>query len=655
MRLSRRLSTCVCVTLGYVLVALALSWPLPLHLNTHLTGGPGGDTGVYVWNTWVFKRELLSGKLPYFTNSIFWSGREANLSLHNYTPVADLMALVLQPAFGVIASFNLVYLLNAVLTGLGMYALARRYTSDRAVAWMAGAVFMMSPFLVTRGTGHFSLAAAAPLPLFVLYALRVCDQPSWRRAAPVGLLAAWAGLSDPYYLVYCLMLGVGIAVARTWNVTVSRRADAMPINSTDGAVLIAAAAVALLAWSRVQRIEIGPVVVTMGTLYNPVLLVTLLATARVTSRFRWSITLNAVPGRELWHASLAAASTALLLLSPWLVALVQRVREGTMVSAPVPWRSSTPGVDVLGLLVPNPNHPLMPEFVRQAISAGPGGYIEQVAALPLMAVVLIAVAWRRGHRLSPGWVVLTVGALLLSLGPFIHVAGINTYIPTPWVLLRYVPIIGDARAPSRFAVIAAMGCAVLLARALSHWRWRAPNRRHAVLAAAAALLAFELVPAPRPLYSASVPSIYDIVAADTRPVAVLELPFGLRDGLSSLGDFTAKTQFFQTYHGKPVFGGYLSRISDARKARYRARAVLGPIMTLSEGGTLTQQARLRAEAEAPIFLSTSSLGYVVIDRTRASAELRSFAIELFGLQKVAEGGGRELFVPADPAAVHAAR
>ena len=58
------------VVLGYVLAALAFSWPLPLHLGTHFTGDPGGDTGVYVWNQWVFHQELTTGHNPLATEKI---------------------------------------------------------------------------------------------------------------------------------------------------------------------------------------------------------------------------------------------------------------------------------------------------------------------------------------------------------------------------------------------------------------------------------------------------------------------------------------------------------------------------------------------------------------------------------------------------------
>ena len=80
--------------LAFVVLAAFLTWPLPLHLGTHLTGPPAGDTGSYVWNLWVFRHELESGRLPFYTSSILTFGNQApiDLSLHNYTTFANLIA-----------------------------------------------------------------------------------------------------------------------------------------------------------------------------------------------------------------------------------------------------------------------------------------------------------------------------------------------------------------------------------------------------------------------------------------------------------------------------------------------------------------------------------------------------------------------------------
>src|SRR5687767_4250378 len=153
----------------YTVVTVAFTWPLPAQLSTHLTGPLDSDTAVYVWNQWVFRHELVENRsLPYFTGKIFSLTPRANLSLHNYTTFANLLALPLMPWLGVVATFNVVFLLLTVLTAYAMFLLARDLTRhSEAEAWLAGLVFAWCPVLVTRGGGHFSLVAAAPLPIFL--------------------------------------------------------------------------------------------------------------------------------------------------------------------------------------------------------------------------------------------------------------------------------------------------------------------------------------------------------------------------------------------------------------------------------------------------------------------------------------------------------
>src|SRR5258706_3965723 len=128
---------------AYAVLAVALSWPLVLNLSTHLPGSLGGDTAVYVWNQWVFHEELVTHRsLPYFTDKIFSLSGRANLSLHNYTTFANVLALPLIERVGVVASFNLVYLVMTVLTAYAAFLLALRVTHGAAVeAWLAGAPF----------------------------------------------------------------------------------------------------------------------------------------------------------------------------------------------------------------------------------------------------------------------------------------------------------------------------------------------------------------------------------------------------------------------------------------------------------------------------------------------------------------------------------
>ena len=127
-----------------------------------------------------------------------------------------------------------------------------------------------------------------------------------------------------------------------------------------------------------------------------------------------------------------------------------------------------------------------------------------------------------------------------------------------------MPLVSAVRTPTRFAIVAALGIAILLGGALAAIGTRWPHRRRALGWAMLLLVGFELFPAPRTLYSGEYSPLSDIIAADPRPVRVLNLPFGVRDGVSSAGNFSARSQFEQTRHHKALIGGYLSRVSSRR-------------------------------------------------------------------------------------------
>jgi hypothetical protein len=341
--------------------------------------------------------------------------------------------------------------------------------------------------------------------------------------------------------------------------------------------------------------------------------------------------------------ALAAGVACAALLSPVLYAMSTTSGRQEWLGPKVYWRSSAPGVDLLAFLTPNPLHPLFGSATGGWLRALPNGFVENVASIPWVATaaILVAIVWKR-LRLPRPWVAYTLVFLLLAAGPFLRVAGSTTYVPGPWSLLRYVPVIGAARMPTRLTVIVMLGMAMLLGFALRHLRERSA-RPGLVVSVVGALLMFELLPAPRVLHSAHVPSIFSIIAADSRPVRVLHLPFGIRDGLSSRGNFSADAQFFQTFHEKPLVGGYLSRLPDGQVERYRKVRVLRVLMRLSEGRAVDAEMKAGALETARADAEKLRVGYVVVNRSRTSDELLEFAREAFAMRLVAADGEWELY------------
>jgi hypothetical protein len=644
------------VLAGYVIVALLFSWPLPRQLSTHLPGSPDGDTGVYVWNLWVFQHELLDHRtLPYFTSEIFAATGRANLSLHNYTAFANLLALPLVRLLGVVTTFNVVYLLLTVLAAYAMYLLAMRLTDgDDAVSWLAGALFAWSPVLVTRGMGHFSLVAAAPLPIFVLLLLRLRDRGSMRDAIALGVTVAWATACDVYYGVFCVMLTTAYLVASSVRIIRAEK-NITPIRLvvTGGLDLLAVSMAGLvfaLIVSEGWQFTVMGQVVRVRELYTPLLVLTVLVAIRAILHYRPR--LRPVSQDQLIASLKVLASTGVvsaMLMSPLLYAFGQRVLDGRIDRSTIFWRSSPPGLDALAFVTPNPNHPIAPPTLREWLAQlTRDGYLENVASIPLVALAVLLIGWKAGWRAPAMLLAIAIGFGLLSLGPFLRVAGVDTHIPAPWALFRYLPIVGLARSPGRFFIFAMVGVAALFALALHTLLARSPRIRRGALAGITVVLMFELLPAPRLLFSAEIPSIYRLIADDPRDVRVLELPFGIRDGTMAVGNYTSRTQFYQTAHGKAIIGGYLSRVSRRRVRDNERDPVLSALMRLSEGKPLSDRQAENLVSFWQAFVERTAVGYVVLDLKRAPEGLRAMTETDLRLEMIAHDGPLVLYRPARP-------
>jgi len=645
---------------GYVLLACILTWPLTRHLRTHLLGDPSGDLGNYVWNLWIFRHELLDhAHLPFSTDHVFAYSGGADFSLHNYTPIAGALGAPLISALGVVGAFNVVLLAFISASGLGVFVLARRLGLGTAAAWCAGALFMASPVLTARETAHFSLVIAASLPLFLWALLRALDMGRMRDAVLVGVVVAAATYSDSYYGIYCAIMGAFMVTWRFSRVEWPGRVTAWPRHALVLNVVIVFFGT-LIAWrvlSGTTRIAIGPVQIALQTLYTPLLVLVLAVALRAWLAWRPVLRLDDPEARltRLLRLGLVSVGVCLVLLLPQLIGTALRFASDRLPGTQIYWRSSPRGVDALAYFVPNPNHAWFGDVTRPWFMPDrQDAFPEFVGSFSIVAFAVIAAgAWLR--LLPRFWVAFTGFFVWLSLGPFIYIAGINTSVIGPWALLRYVPVIGMARSPSRFAVVAVLGMSLLAAFALEEFgrRYATPRWAWALLAG---ILAIELLPAPRPLYSAAVPEVYRLIATTgDESGRLLELPVGIRDGTSSLGDFNASSQYFQTSHRRPLIGGYLSRVSPWRKAETARVPMLRALFALSEGRELSAEGMDAARHSRNAFLRRSCVKFVVVNKHRASTDLQAFAVGALGLTLVHEDATYVLFTPADPPACDPAR
>jgi hypothetical protein len=608
-------------------------------------GPPSSDLGVYVWNLWVFRHEILAHQsFPFFTLEILSLTPRLPLTLQNYTTLSDLIAFFFIPVAGLVATFNLLTIANVAASAYAMFLLALRRTRDIAAAFSAGILFGFSPFMTARSVEHLSLTQAAPLPIFLLVLLRMKERPTLRLSGIAGLVVAWAFLSDPYYAVYCLLMLAGMAAYSL--VTIEYRGEFFRrgwwTTVLDVALLSLLALIVGVAMGGGGRLEVAGHRLSVVSLYTPVLVFITLLTVRVWTtlhlRLRW-----ALPSLRSTALLAPGAVVLAVTLAPTLYPILASTSSAFPGAAPVVWRNSAPGLDLASYFLPSPFNPLWGTSTLSWFSKQPNGLTENVASLPVIALVCYAAATLAHRRwASLGWLTFTMTFALLSLGPFIVVGGTMTYVPGPWAFLRYLPIVGAARMPTRLAVLAILGASMLLALAIHALRTRSGWPRFATMTIPLLLIG-ELVPTPRPLFTATLPSFYQLVASDPRPVRVMNLPFGLRDGLSSAGNQSAEYQYHQTSHEKPIVGGYVSRLPLGEVERYRRFPVMSALMDASEGRTLTPERRAATIAAGHEREGRLRIGWVVVDQRRASPALESLAIEAFDLTLIATEGHWKLY------------
>jgi hypothetical protein len=227
-----------------------------------------------------------------------------------------------------------------------------------------------------------------------------------------------------------------------------------------------------------------------------------------------------------------------------------------------------------------------------------------------------------------------------AAGPFVQLAGHGSPLWMPAVLLRWVPFVANARIPARAIVVVYLACAMLAA--LGSRRLLEEHRRRSLFAALVALVVLDYAPARMPVMFPARPATIEQLAAGGLSGAVLEVPFGLRDGFGETGSLDPQSMWFQTIHQRPIAGGFVARLPRDTPDRYRQLPVLGSLLRLSSGETLSD-AEVEGDRLAAGQVAAQGFGYVLVSRARATAALEDYVDRVLPSNPIAEDADYTLY------------
>jgi hypothetical protein len=619
--------------------ALWVMWPVLLAPDASLAGLGFGDNVAALWNVWWFTQGTHITGWPYWTPMLF-APFGTQLSLHTHATTHSFLAWPWTSVTSLTAAHNGAIATGMLLNGICTFLLAFRATGRALPAAAAGLLFSAAAQPQLRVLGHINLVHAWVLPLFALALTHFSERPGTGRSLLLGTAAALVAYTDYYYAVFALVFLMVWTAASLLSVRIRAR---LPRTGPLTGLLVAllgldVIVIAIIAMTDGTALSLGPLRVSLRGLRNPLTLLWLLLAVLAWRRYRPSIAVGWRSGRPTARASAPAILTAAVLMAltaPLWLALLQVILSGDYVTQRVFWRSSPAGGDLLTLVLGHPRHVVTGGWTMSGYSALGIDVMEQSLWLGLVPLMLLAIGPRHWTRMPGARVWLAVGIVFatLALGPFLRFGGFDTALPLPHALLRYVPVLSNARIPGRSVVMVQLAVAMLAAFALA-------GRSSRASAVVLLLLALESFPGPVPVQAIPSPDAVDeILRTSTVQGAVAELPMGLRDGFGEAGAFDHRALAHQMYHARPIAGGFVARLSPSVRRAYEASPILQEFLRVSSGSGGSD-----LEAGAAARAVQQGLAFLVLNRDGLpDGRLSRPALERAGFTFVVASGPRELY------------
>jgi hypothetical protein len=241
--------------MGYVALTGAVYWPIVANPRSRILADSGDGT-FFLWNFWWLPRTVFQGENPFHTGAVFHP-LGANLGFNTILAPVNLLAWPVQKLLGLALAANAVQLGAVVLSGFGLYLLARQVGAGRFPSFVAGAIFAFTPYRMSQAPGHWNLNHTEFLVFGLWALLRLYERPTKGRAAFLGAVLALTGWSDGYYSVF-LGLATVFVVAWRWRESMRPHMARQLARAVLVAALISAPLLAAMA-NDLRRGELDPI------------------------------------------------------------------------------------------------------------------------------------------------------------------------------------------------------------------------------------------------------------------------------------------------------------------------------------------------------------------------------------------------------------
>jgi hypothetical protein len=199
----------VLVMCGFLVLTVALTYPIAWRFADALPGYPPGDNFHYLWELWYPAHAIFDlHRSPFIDSKILSPFGFDLIRQQDLSPATVLLFMPLTRAVGEVVAYNLIVLMSFPLTAYGTYLLCRELWGSRLAAVVAGTAVGFCVYRVSHAMGHLSLVTTQWIPFFLFYLERSIRRPTIGNGLLAGIFYSLSALVTWYYAVGCAIVAI---------------------------------------------------------------------------------------------------------------------------------------------------------------------------------------------------------------------------------------------------------------------------------------------------------------------------------------------------------------------------------------------------------------------------------------------------------------
>ncbi|MHB0969735.1 MAG: DUF4214 domain-containing protein [Thermoanaerobaculia bacterium] len=183
----------------YLALTTLMTWPLA----RQIAGATADQVDPYI-NTWIVSwvgRTLVSNPAALFDAPMFYPAHDTLAFSENLIGIAILAVPMQLTGVPPLAVHNILLLLGFAASGYGAFVLARKVTRSEPAAFVAG-VFFAFPLFRFNHLSHLQHVWSASIPLLLAAVFHLLERTTWRSVALLVAALVWNAYANMHWLVF---------------------------------------------------------------------------------------------------------------------------------------------------------------------------------------------------------------------------------------------------------------------------------------------------------------------------------------------------------------------------------------------------------------------------------------------------------------------